>query len=107
MYATEMQLKVLFEKKLHGRPDFKKKKQQQRRVFFDIIFYVYTHEWLKTKETNFVGRKTWKFKAAGRQWEMLACSKVKMRGSEKKKASMNTGDEIFAKHIRQFLQKNN
>ena len=83
MYATEMQLKVLFEKKLHGRPDFKKKKQQQRRVFFDIIFYVYTHEWLKTKETNFVGRKTWKFKAAGRQWEMLACSKVKMRGSEK------------------------
>ena len=41
MYATEMQLKVLFQKKLHGRPDFKKKKQQQRRVFFDIIFDVY------------------------------------------------------------------
>ena len=81
MYATEMQLKVLFEKKLHGRSDFKKKKQQQSRVFFDIIFDVYTHEWLKTKETNFVGRKTWKFKA--RQWEMLAGSKVKMRGSEK------------------------
>ena len=41
--ATEMQLKVLFGKKSRGRPDFKKEKQQQSRVFFDVIFYVYTH----------------------------------------------------------------
>ena len=32
-------------------------------------------EWLKRKETNFVGRKTWKFKVAVRQWEMLGASK--------------------------------
>ena len=38
--ATEMQLKVLLRKKSHGRPE---KKQQQSRVFFDIIFDVYTH----------------------------------------------------------------
>ena len=71
---------------------FRKKKQQQSRVFFGVIFYVYTNvdnreraraSLLKTKETNFVGRKTWKFKAAVRKWEMLAASKVKMSGSEK------------------------
>ena len=71
---------------------FRKKKQQQRPVFFDVIFDVYTHvnnrerarasDW-KKKETNFVGRKTWKFKAAVRQWEMLAASKVKMSGRKK------------------------
>ena len=70
---------------------FRKKKQQQSRVFFDVIFYVYTHvdnrerarasDW--KQETNFVGRKTWKLKAAVRQWEMRAASKVKMSGNEK------------------------
>ena len=38
---------------------------------------------MKTNETNFVGRKTWKFKAAVKKCEMLAVSKVKMSGSEK------------------------
>ena len=41
--ATQMQLKVLFGRKLHGRQTFKKKKQQQSRVFFGVIFYVYTN----------------------------------------------------------------
>ena len=41
--ATEVQLKVLFGKKSHGCPDLRKKKQQQSRVFFDVIFDVYTH----------------------------------------------------------------
>ena len=39
--ATHMQLKVLFGRKSHGRPDLKKKKQLQSRVFFGVIFYVY------------------------------------------------------------------
>ena len=55
--------------------NFRKKKQQQSRVFFGVIFYVYTNvdnreraraSYSKKKETNFVGRKTWKFKAAVR-----------------------------------------
>ena len=68
----------------------RKKKQQQSRVFFDVIFDVYTHvdnrerarasDW---KDTNFVARKTWKLEATVKQWEMLAASKVKMRGTEK------------------------
>ena len=43
--ASEMQLKVLFEKKLNGRLDFKKGKKNNSLslVFFDVIFYVYTH----------------------------------------------------------------
>ena len=32
---------------------------------------------------------------------------VKMNGSEKIKANMNTGNKIFGKHMRQFLHKNN
>ena len=43
-----------------------KKQQQQSRVFFDVIFDVFILTWMtekelkrvKTKETNFVGRKT-------------------------------------------------
>ena len=71
---------------------FRKKKQQQSRVFFNVIFDVYTHvdnretelELVsENKEKNFVGRKTWKFKAAVRQWKMLVASKVKLSGSEK------------------------
>ena len=60
----------------------RKKKQQQSRVLFDVIFDVYTHvdnreglERVIENKTNFVGRKTRKFKAAVRQWEMLAASK--------------------------------
>ena len=45
--ATQMQLKVLFGRKSHGRPvfleSFRKKKQQQSRVFLGFIFYVYTN----------------------------------------------------------------
>ena len=35
------------------------------------------------------------------------CGQVKMSGSEKIKANMNTGNKIFGKHMRQFLHKNN
>ena len=38
-----MQLKVLFGAKSHDRPDCQKEKQQQSRVFFGVIFYVYTN----------------------------------------------------------------
>ena len=38
---------------------------------------------MKTTETNFAGRKTWKLKGAVRKCEMLAASKEKMNGSEK------------------------
>ena len=38
---------------------------------------------------------------------MLVASKVKVSGREKIKANMNTGNEIFGKHKRQFLHKNN
>ena len=36
-----------------------------------------------------------------------ASGQVKMSGSEKIKANMNTGNKIFGNHIRQFLLKNN
>ena len=71
-----------------------RKKKQQSRAFFDVIFDAYTQvdnrerarasDWKQRRRIlNFLGRKTWKFKAAVKKWEMLAASKVKMSGSEK------------------------
>ena len=54
---------------------FRKKKQQQSRIFFGVIF-LSTLTWItkkeleqviEIKETNFVGRRTRKFKAAVRK----------------------------------------
>ena len=50
---------------------------------------------IKTKETNFVGRKTWKFIAAVRKWEMLAATKVKCRSE--KKVNRNTYNDFLHK----------
>ena len=41
--ATEVQLKVLFERNRMAARTLRKKKQQQSRVFFDVSFDVYTH----------------------------------------------------------------
>ena len=101
--TTQMQLKVLFGRKSHGQTDsLERKKQQQSRVFFDVIFYVYTHvdnrerarasDWKQRKWIS-LEEKHEKFIAAVRKWEMLAASKVKMSGSEKIKAKMNTGNK--------------
>ena len=66
--ATQMQLKVLFGKNHMTARTFRKKKQQQKVVSFSTLFLMFTLMWitekelqrviLKTKETNFVGRKT-------------------------------------------------
>ena len=92
---------------------FREKKEKWSRVFFDVIFDVYSHVDNREKELERVievkgdeflwEKKTWKFHSGGEKWEMLAASKVKMRGSEKIKANMNRGNKIFGKHIRQFL----
>ena len=65
--ATQMQLKVLF-----GRPlGLLERKSNNKVVSFSALFFMFPLTWitekelervLKTKETNFVGRKTWKFK---------------------------------------------
>ena len=83
---------------------FRKKKQPQSRVFFSLIFYVYTNvdnrekaraSQLKTKKTNFGGEEMWN--ASGQQGENERQWKIK--------ANMNTGNKILGKHIGQFLQK--
>ena len=85
-----------------------RKKKQQSRVFFDVILDVYTHvdNRERASETNFVGRSTLKFHSGGKKMRNAA-GQVKMSGSEKVKANMNTGNKIFGKHIRKFLHKNN
>ena len=74
---------------------------------FWLNFYVYTGEdsreratlrkRLKTKEVNFDEIKTWNFIAALRKWEMLAATKVKMRGSAKERTG--THDISSIKHV--------
>ena len=41
--ATQMQLKVYLEGHRMSAPTFRERKKQQSRVFFDVIFDVYTH----------------------------------------------------------------
>ena len=41
--ATQMQLKVYLEGHRMSARTFRERKKQQRRVFFDVIFDVYTH----------------------------------------------------------------
>ena len=74
--ATQMKLKVLFGGESHGRPD------NNKVVSFSALFFVFTLTWITEEELerviekkgdewgrgwNFVGRKTWKFKAALRK----------------------------------------
>ena len=73
-----------------------RKKSQQSRVFFDAIVDVYTlvHNRERVRETNFVGRKTSKFHS-GVEKMRNAGGQVKISGSEKIIANMNTGNKIF------------
>ena len=95
---------------------FIEKKQQQSRVFFDIIFDVYTHVGnrerarasdCKQRRRISLQEKHENVIAAVRKWEMLAASKVKMSGSEKIKSERNTSNKIFVEYIRQFLLDTN
>ena len=75
--TTQMQLKVLLGRKSHGRRNFKKEKTTTKSCLFRRYIFMFTLTWitknkslselLKTKETNFVKGKTWKFKAAVRK----------------------------------------
>ena len=93
---------------------FREKKQQQSRVFFDIIFDVYTHVGNRERVRASVCKQRRRISlqqkhviAAVRKWEMLAASKVKMSGSEKIKSERNTSNKIFGEYIRQFLLDTN
>ena len=93
--ATQMQ-----RKKIAWPPGLLERgKNLQSRVFFDVIFDVYTHvnNRERARETKFVGRKTRKFHSGGEKMRN-ASGQVKMSGSEKIKANMNTGNKIFGKH---------
>ena len=63
---------------------FRKKKQQQSRVFFDVIFDIYTHvdnrerareiDWKQRRRIS-LEEKHENFIAAPRKWDLLAASK--------------------------------
>ena len=87
---------------------FGDKNNNNKVASFDVIFGVYTHEdnRERARETNFIGRKTWKFHSGSEKMRNVS-GQLKMSDSEKIKAKMNTGNKIFGKHMRQFLNKNN
>ena len=102
--ATQMQ-----RKKIAWPPGLLERENNlQSRVFFDVIFYVYTSvvNRERARETKFVGRKTWKFHSGGEKMRN-ASGQVKKSGSEKITANKNTGNKMFGKHLRQFRHKNN
>ena len=89
--ATQMQRK----NRITARRLLERKKQQQSRVFFDLIVDVYSHmdNRERARESNFVGRKTWKFQGGGEKMRN-ASGKVKMSGSEK--ITTTTPKALFA-----------
>ena len=88
--ATQMQRK----NRITARRLLERKKQQQSRVFFDLIVDVYSHvDRERARESNFVGRKTWKFQGGGEKMRN-ASGKVKMSGSEK--ITTTTPKALFA-----------
>ena len=98
--ATQMQ-----RKKIAWLPGLlEREKNQQSLVFFDVIFDVYTHmdNRDRARETISLEEKH-ENKVRKRR---NASGQVKMSGSEKIKANMNTGNKIFDKYIWQFLHKN-
>ena len=92
-------------------------KKINKLVSLSTLFFMFTLTWIIEKELERVTEnkggeisceeKHENFIAAVRKLEMLAVSKVKMSGTERIKANMNTGNKIFGKHIRQFVHKNN
>ena len=86
---------------------FRERKKPTKPCLFRRYFDVYTHVDNRegARETKFVGRKTSKFHS-GREKMRNASGQVKMSGSEKIKANMNTGNKIFGKHHTEIpLQK--
>ena len=77
---------------------FRKLKQQQSRVFFGVIFYVYT---------NFRRKKNLEIQSGGEKMINASGQQGENERQWKKKANMNTGNKILGKHIREFLHKNN
>ena len=74
--ATQMQPQGFIWKEITWPPELLERKNNNKVVSFRALFFMFTLRWitgksqselLKTKETNFVGRKTWKFKAAVRK----------------------------------------
>ena len=73
---------------------FREKKQQQNRVFFKVIFDVYTHaitekraiasDWKQRRRIS-LEEKQENFTEAVGKWEMLAASKVEMSCSKSHK----------------------
>ena len=95
--ATEKQLKILFGKKSHGHPDFKKENTKTQSCLFRRYFLMFTLAWITEKELEqvienkrdkFCRKKNMKIQSSGETMtnasgQQEAASKVKMRGSEK------------------------
>ena len=102
--ATQMRLKVLF-----------RRTNNNIVVSFSALFFMFTLTWTREKELKrvienkgdgFRKKKNVEIQSGGEKMRN-ASGQMKMSGSEKIKANMNTGNKIFGKHIRQFLHKNN
>ena len=86
--ATEMQLKVLFRNKPHGRPDFKKVKTTTV-VSFSTLFSMFTLTWITEKELErvienkrdeFLRKKNMKIQSGGETIRNASCQQGEHEG---------------------------
>ena len=88
--ATQMQLKVLFGRKLHGRPDFYKEKTTTKSCLFRRYFLTEKEpeRVIENKGDEFRKKKDMEIQSGGEKMrnasaQQGAASKVKTSGSEK------------------------
>ena len=98
--ATQMQLKVLFGRKSHGRPDFYKE-NNNKVVSFSALFFMF----IENKGEQFRRKKNMEIQSGNEKMRNASGQQGENERQWKIKANMNTGNKILGKHIRQFLHK--
>ena len=100
--ATQMQLKVLFGRKLPGRPDFYKEKTTKSCIF-RRYFFMFTLTWRTQKEPELVienkgdqfrRKKNTEIQSGGEKMRMLAASKVRITQETKYRVSTYDNSSI-------------
>ena len=115
-YGNQSATQGFIRKEIAWPPGLLERKNNKSRVFFDVIFDVYTHvnnreteleRVTENKREEFCRKKHMKIQSGCETMRNASDQQGENERNGKIKANMNTGDKILGKHIRQFLHENN